>query len=77
MIRQRDAYFCLLLFCLLLFAYLLHPVFVQASDTAADSQGFDFKLPLASPAMSGPTSFPKDNPLTTEKVGVGPRVVFR
>ncbi|MEN3331650.1 MAG: cytochrome c peroxidase [Blastocatellia bacterium] len=60
---------------ILLFSLLL-PVLVKAGDSPADSQAFDFKLPLGISRDVWTYFVPKDNPMTTEKVALGRELFF-
>ena len=60
---------------ILLFSLLL-PVFVKASDSPADSQAFDFKLPLGISRDVWTYFVPKDNPMTAAKVALGRELFF-
>lgn len=61
---------------ILLVLTLLLPVLVKAGDTAADSQAFEFKLPLGIPRDVWTYFVPKDNPMTAEKVALGRDLFF-
>ncbi|HKP13671.1 MAG TPA: cytochrome c peroxidase [Blastocatellia bacterium] len=55
---------------------LLLPALVKAGDSAADSQPFDFKLPLGIPRDVWAYFVPKDNPMTADKVALGRELFF-
>ncbi|HJQ25850.1 MAG TPA: cytochrome c peroxidase [Blastocatellia bacterium] len=69
---RRAAFKLKVIICL---AFLL-PIFVKAGDAAADSQAFDFKLPLGISRDLWTYFIPKDNPLTAEKVALGRALFF-
>src|SRR5215813_7394235 len=52
------------------------PALVKAGDTAADSQAFEFKLPLGIPRDVWTYFVPKGNPMTAEKVALGRELFF-
>jgi cytochrome c peroxidase len=55
---------------------LLLPVLVKAGDNTADTQAFDFKLPLGIPRDVWSYFVPKDNPMTADKVALGRDLFF-
>ncbi|MFL6274679.1 MAG: cytochrome-c peroxidase [Blastocatellia bacterium] len=69
---HRTAFKLKVIFC---FALLL-PVLVKAGDAPADTQAFDFKLPLGISRDLWTYFIPKDNPLTMEKVALGRALFF-
>src|SRR5689334_271153 len=62
--------------CVLFFAFLLHPLFVEAGETATDADAFDLKLPLGISRDVWTYFVPKDNPMTAEKVALGRELFF-
>ena len=68
---RRATFKLKVIFCL---AFLL-PILVRAND-AADSEAFDFKLPLGISRDLWTYFIPKDNPLTAEKVALGRALFF-